>query len=248
MNMDMKEEIRSYWDFRAYSFDKSPGHVSLPEVWREVLAEVFGKDNLRILDVGTGTGFIALRLAELGYSVVGVDISENMLEIAKEKAIKAGLKVDFIHGDAEKLPFEDGSFDAVICRHILWTLPDPQKAVTEWNRIVKDKGKVVVIEGKWRRSKIKSILRNIAVLIHERRNPWKDQRYGKMLTEHLPLYGGSSPERIEELFKNSGLSKISVRDLSWIRELQKKDLPLFYRIVGTSRVYFFVEGYKEVKK
>ncbi len=246
--MGMKEEIRNYWNLRAYTFDSSPSHVSLPEVWREILSDVF-RDKLKILDVGTGTGFIALRLAELGHKVVGVDFSKNMLKIAEKKAEKAGLKIEFIQGDAEKLPFRDGSFDAVICRHLLWTLPNPQKAVAEWSRIVREGGKVVVIEGRWEnRSKIRSMLRDIAVLLHERHNPWKIERYRKEIIKYLPLYGGSSSERIVELFENAGLSRISVRDLRWIRELQRMSLPPLYRIAWNNREYFLIEGYKEVKK
>ncbi len=104
----IKERIRSYWDARGREYDRSPGHSSLPEVWKDVLSKVFEKES-RILDVGTGTGFIALLLAELGHEVVGVDLSKGMLEVARKKAEKRGLQIEFKFGDAENLPFADNS-------------------------------------------------------------------------------------------------------------------------------------------
>ncbi len=116
--MDVKRRIKEYWDNRGESYDRSPGHVCLPDIWRKVLSEVFdGK--MRILDVGTGTGFLALILAELGHEVVGLDLSEGMLRVARKKAKQRGLKIQFKLGDAENLPFKDESFDAVICRHLI---------------------------------------------------------------------------------------------------------------------------------
>ena len=67
-----------------------------------------------------------------------------MLRIAKEKARRSKLRVEFKLGDAENLPFDDESFDATICRHVLWTLPNPQRASEEWRRVVVPGGKVVI--------------------------------------------------------------------------------------------------------
>ena len=107
--MYVKEEIRKYWNSRGKDYDKSPGHSALPEVWKDILAGVF-EGKMKILDVGTGTGFLAFILTELGHDVVGIDLSEGMLEVAREKAEKFGLKIEFKIGDAENLPFGDGSF------------------------------------------------------------------------------------------------------------------------------------------
>ena len=119
--MDVKRLIKEYWDSRGDSYDKSPGHVCLPDVWRSILSDVFDS-KMRILDVGTG--FLALILAELGHEVVGLDISDGMLSVARKKAEQRGLRIQFKLGDAENLPFKDDSFDAVICRHLIWTLPN----------------------------------------------------------------------------------------------------------------------------
>ena len=242
----VKEQIRRYWDSRGKTYDRSPGHNSLPEVWKNVLASTF-KRRMRILDVGTGTGFLALLLAELGHEVVGVDLSKGMLEVARKKANNAGIEVEFKLGDAENLPFGDDSFDGVVCRHLLWTLPNPQKAVNEWARVAKHK--VVAIDGSWFNNsvlvKLRRFIGQLAIAIYERRLL---NNYGKEINEFLPLRGNSTPENVVEIFKKAGLSDIAVKDLSWIRRLMLKRQPFPYRLAWVSNGYFMVEGFKEVCK
>lgn len=76
-------------------------------------SEIKHDKSCRILDVGCGTGRHAIELAKRGYSVTGVDLSENMLNKAKEKALAAGVNIDFQIADARNLSFED-EFDLVI--------------------------------------------------------------------------------------------------------------------------------------
>ncbi len=242
--MNPKLEIRNYWNSRKSTYDRSPGHVCLPEVWSSVLRETFNS-NMRILDVGTGTGFLALILAELGHEVVGLDISDGMIELAKKKAEKKGLKIQFKLGDAENLPFKDNSFDAVICRHLLWTLPSPKKALAEWVRVARYK--VVVIDGKWLdnslSTKIRKFLGRILIGIYERRNPFKHIHYRKEINRTLPFYGGVDREEIVKMFESFGL-KPKVKDLTWIREIMMRDLPFVYKISWTKNEYYMIEGFK----
>ncbi|MCL2560944.1 MAG: class I SAM-dependent methyltransferase [Rikenellaceae bacterium] len=80
----------------------------------DFLEKEFGGDkSLRILDIGCGTGRHAIELTKRGYNVTGIDLSENQLMRAREKAAEAGLKIDFRQGDARDLGF-DGEFDAAI--------------------------------------------------------------------------------------------------------------------------------------
>lgn len=66
--------------------------------------------------------WLSLILAELGHEMVGLDISRGMIDVARKKAME-NLNVEFNVGDAERL-FKSNSFDAVICRHLMWTLPE----------------------------------------------------------------------------------------------------------------------------
>ncbi len=75
--------------------------------------ELSGNKKLGIIDVGCGTGRHAIELSKRGYNVTGIDLSENQLERAREKALKAGVKVDFQRQDARQLPFK-GEFDVAI--------------------------------------------------------------------------------------------------------------------------------------
>lgn len=77
------------------------------------------KDAKRILDLGCGNGNYAIFLAELGYTVYGIDISSEAVEIAKAWFNKKGLKADLKVGDVGRLPYEDGFFDVVVCDGVL---------------------------------------------------------------------------------------------------------------------------------
>jgi len=245
---NVKEEVKTYWDFRSDSYDNSPGHSGFVDIWRTVLSETF-KGKMKILDVGCGTGFLSLILAELGHEVVGIDLSEGMLSKARKKAEENGYDILFKLGDAENLPFDDDSFDAVVNRHLLWTLPNPDKAIMEWGRVIKNGGKVVAMDGKWRKNSLneslRTIFRYLAVAIHEKRNPFQNIGYKEEVAKMLPFNGGTDAENIVKLFKNANLDEIKVNDLSWIKEIQKKNLPLLYRLAWGNSHYYLVEGFKK---
>lgn len=120
------------------------------ESWKEILTNALETtETLIVLDVGTGPGTMAFILAELGHNVTGIDLSEGMVEKAMEHAMKFNLPVKFRQGDAENLPFEDESFDAVVNRAVLWTISNPEKAIAEWWRVLRTDGKLVIIDGSW---------------------------------------------------------------------------------------------------
>jgi ubiquinone/menaquinone biosynthesis C-methylase UbiE len=104
-------------------------------------------DDVRILDVGCGTGEIALRLASLypRSTIVGVDIIEPHLEIARERCKHLGDRVQFRIGDAFELPFPDRSFDLVVCRHVLQAIPTPERVLAQLVRVTRAGGVVHVI-------------------------------------------------------------------------------------------------------
>ena len=153
----------------------SPGGISLPEFsyfgvqayWgatkhfgglnaTEELAEVchINKDTY-VLEVGCGIGLTACYLAKRhGCRVVGVDISEQMIEWSQKRANRERVadRLDFRTADAQHLPFEDGLFDAVICESVTAFLNDPQKAVREYVRVAKPGGYVGLNEGTWVRT------------------------------------------------------------------------------------------------
>ena len=93
----------------------------------------------RVLDVAAGRGTSALTLAaRFGCEVIGLDYSRLNIEAAKRDASKRGLskRVTLYCGDAERLPFADGSFDAIVCECALCTFPNKQSAAAEFARVL----------------------------------------------------------------------------------------------------------------
>jgi len=119
------------------------------EEWKKIFAESLGDEPLNILDVATGPGNVAIQLSQSGHKVTAVDMSDGMLERAQENAKLYGQDITFVKGDAESLPFPDESFDAVTSRYALWTIPNPEAALSEWYRVVKKGGTVMYIDGNW---------------------------------------------------------------------------------------------------
>ena len=102
------------------------------------------RESMRILDVGCGTGNFSIKLSQLGCSVVGIDVSENMLEIAKKKSARLNLNIKFLHGNSEELPFDDESFDAVISITAIEFFTNWGKSIKEMLRVIKKEGSLVI--------------------------------------------------------------------------------------------------------
>lgn len=96
----------------------------------------------QVLDVATGTGWTARRVAARGAAVTGVDLGADLIEVAKAAAAEARLKIDFQVADAEKLPFEDRRFDAVISTCGVMFVRDPRAAAAELARVCKKGGQI----------------------------------------------------------------------------------------------------------
>lgn len=100
-----------------------------------------------VLDLGCGTGRYTIDLLNQSTRVIGLDLSPKMVKIAKKKLGKNSPlnHVDFLLGDAEKLPFKRYSFDTIICVRVIQHVPDLQKFVNELARILKQDGKVIIL-------------------------------------------------------------------------------------------------------
>nr|BEL01500.1 class I SAM-dependent methyltransferase [Dehalococcoides mccartyi] len=216
----LKQLIGQRWTESSSHYDNCPGHGILSGIekqeWIEVLKTALNtQHSLKILDVGTGTGVIALLLAEMGHDVTGIDLSEGMLQHAKDKAALQHLDIQFLIGDAENPQFPDNTFDVVISRHVVWTLPNPEKAIKEWKRVLKPSGQLLIIDGDWRKLET-NIFHNIwrllampLIMITEKRDPrWK----GKDLHPYLPMRQRQRPQADIKMLEKENF-KTSVTDI-----------------------------------
>jgi ubiquinone/menaquinone biosynthesis C-methylase UbiE len=193
---DIKTAVCRYWSGRAAEFDQGASHGVHNEVqhhaWLDLLREVAGPPPLKVLDVGCGTGFLAMRMAELGHTAVGVDLSEDMLAEARRKAEGIGLPVTFQRADAEVPPPDGAPYDAILERHVLWTLPQPREAMRAWQALLKPAGLLILIEGIFEMS---------------------DRTIYPQLEAQLPLYGGRPGEELASLLEAEGCVQTAVRPL-----------------------------------
>jgi len=100
-----------------------------------------------VLEVAPGPGYFAVALAQLGsYHIVGLDISESFVRMAMDNARRAGVQVEFRHGNASSMPFESDSFDFIYCRAAFKNFSEPVRAITEMHRVLKPRGTAVIVD------------------------------------------------------------------------------------------------------
>ena len=206
----VKQQVAAHWDRRASHFDEDFGHsIRTPAeraAWDRILDLVSparqhltamgrqGSRTLDALDAGCGTGFLTFELTARGHHVVGVDFAPAMIAEARRKATERSLSIRFEEGDAEQLPFTAASFDLVVSRHVLWTLPHPEAAIDEWIRVLRPGGRLVVVDGQL----------DAGAAPPSSENARTSAEYAAV-GDQLPFLGGRSREEIETLLKAHGL-------------------------------------------
>jgi demethylmenaquinone methyltransferase / 2-methoxy-6-polyprenyl-1,4-benzoquinol methylase len=122
----------------------------LHRYWKKrVVKEARPQAGEKALDVCCGTGDIALSLAQKGAEVVGLDFSERMLEIARRRQSEGGAdftRMQFVSGDAQSLPFPDGTFDIITIGYGLRNLTSWETGLREMQRVTRPGGRLVILE------------------------------------------------------------------------------------------------------
>ena len=157
--MEILSENKAYWTGRASGYsevNQAELETEQRKKWRDCLqAEIsrqfpgIAASQLRILEAGTGPGFFAILLCELGYDVTAIDLTPAMLEEAKKNAGSMSGSIRFMEMNAEALDFEDASFDVVISRNLTWNLPHPNAAYAEWVRVLRPGGLLLNFDANW---------------------------------------------------------------------------------------------------
>lgn len=247
---DLKEALQVEWDGSSREYDAQHAHGIQTAEERQAWTQLFRDMNLQVpldvLDVGCGTGEMSMVLGEMGHRVTGIDLSTGMLEIARRKASRKGYPISFLHGDAEALTFADHSFDLVINRHLLWTLPDPGKALGEWRRILRPGGTLAVIDGLWRdgsmAERVRRVAGNIGVLLTEHKNLFGGY-YTPDMIRALPHPYGMTAEVAENYVRSAGFDAVQTHSMNRIMAIQLKYMPVSRRI-AYHKTYFLVTGIK----
>jgi SAM-dependent methyltransferase len=238
MRVDFADSVRRYWDADAATYDRSPDHgVATPTeraAWSAALVRLLPPPPARVLDAGAGTGFLSLPAARLGHQVTAVDLSPGMLGYLRTAAEREGLTIEVVEGSAEQPP--PGPFDAVVERHLLWTLPDPAAALSAWRQVA-PRGRLVLFEGLWGQADPIEHLRQQA------REGWRrlrgepdhhHDRYEAELVAELPLAGGAHPDQLVRMVEQSGWGPARLerlRDVEWAQLLA---LPAPARLLGVA--------------
>lgn len=229
---DSTSIIRQTWDATADTYDAMWGHGLKTELetkaWTALLARMFPPDEpITIIDVGCGTGVISLLLAELGHDVVGLDLSSEMLHVCQAAADARGLtNLRLVVGDAERPPGSIGPADAVISRHVLWTLPRPEAAVKAWVGLTRPGGRVTSLDGLW----------------SEEVDDRHLSHYPSDIDMCLPLRRVRSLDPARNLWRRAGLVDVMAEELCWLDQVEQAHMPEDQRMIFKHHTWYLVEG------
>ena len=237
--MAVLDEIRDWWDEDAATYDNAPGHrprtAAEWAAWSAALARLLPPRPARVLDCGAGTGFLSLIAARLGYRVTAIDLSAQMLDRLRAAATTAGLGIETVQGSADRVPA--GHFDAVMERHLVWTLPDPGAVLQVWRGAVGSNGRLVLVGGLWGSA---DPVERWRAQMREWFRRWQGRpanhhgEYPAEVRAVLPLAAGTHPSVLAELVETAGwraprLERL--RDVEWATTLALSPLE---RLLGVS--------------
>lgn len=219
----LERQVREYWDRDAATYDRSAGHDPRTQaelaVWAAALRRLLPPPPARVLDAGAGTGFLSLLLARQGYRVTALDLAPAMLAQLSAKAQWRGLSVEIVEGNAAAPPGE--GYDAVVERHLVWTLPDPRAALEAWRRAAPT-GTLVLLESIWgpNAGPLDQLRSRARILLRQLRNQPSDHHaeYGADLRSELPFGSGTTPELLVDLVESTdwGPARVErLRDVEW---------------------------------
>jgi ubiquinone/menaquinone biosynthesis C-methylase UbiE len=175
------------------------------------------------LEIGAGTGYFCLNLVQLGVldRATATDISDGMLDALRRSASDRDLAVDAIRADAERLPFEDASFDLVFGHAVLHHLPDLELSFAEFARVLRPGGTLafcgepsrygdVIAAAPKRGAQLVAPLWRRAVGAPERPAQARDGRYGDDLEWEVDVHS-FAPGTLGELVRDAGFEDVRIR-------------------------------------
>lgn len=236
LGLDTTAIVRDIWDAASKGDHKSSTLDDTGvqgQAWTVLLSRLLpSAQPLSILDVGCGSGFLAFSLAALGHTVTGLDVSPGMLRLCRAEAERRGVDVRLVEGAAEQPPADLGSFDVVISRELLWTLPRPENALNAWFDLVRPGGRILGID---------------ALRSEELVRATTGQEYPADVLDALPLLHARDLDPIENLWRRSGLDEVMVEELRWIDAIVHSQAPVHVRPMTRRLGYYLVEGVRPAR-
>ncbi|KMQ72420.1 ubiquinone biosynthesis methyltransferase UbiE [Chryseobacterium koreense CCUG 49689] len=215
-----KKEVEDMFDNIAPKYDLL-NHVlsmKIDVLWRNTLVKWMNKDHPKlVLDVATGTGDLAIAVQKgTGAKVVGLDLSQQMLNVGvdKIKKLKLDAEISMEKGDAENLPFENNKFDAVSVAFGVRNFEDLEKGLSELRRVVKENASVYILEF----SKVEGFLAPFYMFYFKNILP----QIGKLVSKdnraytYLPDSVNAFPfgEKMKNILLKTGFQKVEYKKLS----------------------------------
>lgn len=210
--------INDYWDRRARPYDAYQRHglrfATDQAAWTRVFSQALPDEAAQILDVGTGSGYLAFLLTDLGRTVTATDLSAGMLQTAAQHAeSRAQQDLDnpsFRLGDAIDPDFPPERFDAIVNRYVMWTLRDPVTALLNWKKLLRPGGVIAVVDAPW-----------FPHGIEANTTEGFTEHYSGAVSDALPLAEARSIEETVSVFHQAGFDQVSVTALTEILALDQ---------------------------
>ena len=216
----VKERIEHYWSHRAESFQElrlkefeDEKHLRWLAEFRRYLPE--GRP-LRILDLGTGTGFFSFILAAEGHSLTGIDLTPEMIRGAKISGGILDLSAEFLVMDAEQPDFPPESFDALVTRNLTWTLPHLPRAYRAWYELLKPGGVLINFDADYCRAQERETPELPENHAHKDLPPWM-KRENRIITQEVGALQQPRPQWDVQLLTEYGFERIIVDNGVWKR-------------------------------
>jgi ubiquinone/menaquinone biosynthesis C-methylase UbiE len=142
---EANELRRQTYAKEAPGYDRSMGFFERRVLGSEHRAWACSQASGDTLEVAVGTG-LNLQHYPAGVRLAGLDLSTDMLALARKRAAELGRTVELREGDAQELPFADSSFDTVVCTYSLCNVPDEARTVSEMKRVLKPGGRLILVD------------------------------------------------------------------------------------------------------
>lgn len=209
---EVQAAMNEYWTQRAVPYDEYQQRADRKdldlEAWQQVFTDALGAGPLDVLDVGTGSGYVACTLAGLGHRVTGIDLADGMLERARLHAGTMTNPPTFLRGDAVAPDFPAGSFDAVVNRYVTWTLREPDTALANWLELLRPGGTLAVVDSTW-----------FANGLHTNASPEFKASYDDQVRQAIPLAESTSIQPFADRIRAAGFVDVEVVELTRLHQL-----------------------------